>query len=182
MKTRLTTALFFLAAFGGAALLVALAPSQAAGKLSLTAPAYHGGHIPQRFTCDGKGVSPPLKWQGVPKNAKSLALTIVDPDASGYVHWVLYDLPPSAASLPEGASPSKVPKSARHGLNSRLTPRFHPFCPPHGLHHYVHMLYALDTKLPDLHQPTRKALDAAMQGHVIAKAKLVATYTRGGNG
>jgi Raf kinase inhibitor-like YbhB/YbcL family protein len=181
MKTRLATALFFLA-FGSAAFLAAPASGRAAGGLSLTAPAYHGGHIPQRFTCDGKGVSPPLKWQGVPKKAKSLALTIVDPDASGYVHWVLYDLPPSAGSLPEGASPSEAPKNARHGLNSQLTPHFHPFCPPHGLHHYVHTLYALDTKLPDLHRPTLKALQAAMQGHVIAKTKLVATYTRGGNG
>src|SRR5204862_507141 len=73
-----------------------------------------GGSIPPQYTCDGKNVSPPLSWSGVPAAAKSLALVCDDPDAPAgvWVHWVLYELPPSVAALPEGVA-ARIRQSCR---------------------------------------------------------------------
>ena len=146
----------------------------------------HGAPIPVRHTCDGANTSPPLSWSAVPDGAKSLALIVDDPDAPDpkapkriWVHWVLYNIPPSQRELLEGGSRSPVPRHAREGLNDGGNPGYDGPCPPIGRHRYFHTLYALDTVLPDLGQgATRKDLDAAMQGHILASAQLMGTYAR----
>lgn len=155
--------------------------------LSLTSPAFDAGAaIPSRFTCDGKDISPPLAWSGAPANTKSLALIVDDPDAPDpaapkrvWVHWVLYNLPASAASLVEGASGTSLPPGAREGLNDGNDVGYGGPCPPIGRHRYFHKLYALDALLPDLGDKARKGdLERAMQGHVLAQAELMGTYQR----
>ncbi|MGH8274503.1 MAG: YbhB/YbcL family Raf kinase inhibitor-like protein [Gammaproteobacteria bacterium] len=153
--------------------------------LRLTSPAYtNGGTIPARFTCTGAGISPPLAWSGAPRGTKSFALIVDDPDAPDpkapkvtWVHWVLYDIPANVHHLAAGATNSP-PKGARGGKNSWHKSGYGAFCPPIGRHRYVHKLYALDTVLPNLHTPTKEALLTAMHGHVLARAKLIATYQK----
>jgi len=155
--------------------------------MELHSPSFaHGAPIPARHTCDGANTSPPLSWSEVPDGARSLALIVDDPDAPDpkapkriWVHWVLYNIPPSLRELPEGGARSPVPHNAREGLNDSGDPGYDGPCPPIGRHRYFHTLYALDTMLPDLGQgATRRQLDAAMQGHILATAQLMGTYER----
>ena len=143
----------------------------------------HDGPIPPRYTCDGKDVSPPLEWSGVPAGAKSLALVVEDPDAPDpaaptmtWVHWVLYNISPACSGLPEAVR--TLPAGTLEGLNDWKRTGYGGPCPPVGRHRYFHRLYALDAALPDLRRPTRARLAAAMQGHVIAEAALVGTYRK----
>jgi Raf kinase inhibitor-like YbhB/YbcL family protein len=140
------------------------------------------------YTCEGDDVSPALEWSGVPERAKSLALIVDDPDAPDpaapkmvYVHWVLYDIPPSATSLPEGVKPAQLPKGAREGKNDFGKVGYGGPCPPIGRHRYFFKLYALDSVLGDLGQATKADVEAAMRGHVLEHAEVVGTY-QGANG
>ena len=155
--------------------------------LRLTSAAFEPGQpIPSRYTCEGEDISPPLAWTGVPDNARSLALIVDDPDAPDpkapkqvWVHWVVYNIPPSLPGLPEGVSEDELPPETRMGLNDAKQTRYHGPCPPIGRHRYYHKLYALDRVLPDLGHPTKAQLEAAMKGHVIERAELVGTYQKG---
>jgi hypothetical protein len=152
--------------------------------LTLTSSAFaQNGAIPTQFTCEGKDLSPPLAWSGVPAAAKSLALIVDDPDAPDpaapkltWVHWVLYNIPPSATGLAEGAR--QLPAGAREGLNDWQRLGYGGPCPPIGRHRYFHKLYALDAVLPDLGKPDKAKLEAAMKGHVVAQAELIGTYQK----
>lgn len=150
----------------------------------LTSKAYsQKATIPRRFTCDGQDISPPLTWSGVPAGTKSLVLILDDPDAPDpaapkmtWVHWVLYNIPPDVKGLPEDVSAADLPHGTREGLNSWNRTGYGGPCPPVGRHRYFHKLYALDTVLPDLGEPTKDRLEHAMQGHIIAHTELMATY------
>ena len=152
--------------------------------MEIRSPAFeHEGTIPAQYTCEGKDVSPPLTWSGVPAAAKSLALVVEDPDAPDpaapemtWVHWVLYNIPPGCSRLAEGAR--ALPAGTREGLNDWKRTGYGGPCPPVGRHRYVHRLYALDAALPDLRQPTRARLAEAMHGHVIAQAALIGMYQK----
>lgn len=154
--------------------------------LRLTSNAFaEGGSIPPEYTCDGDDFSPPLAWDGVPAGAKSLALVVDDPDAPDpaapkkvWVHWILYNLPAAAGSLPRGVAPADLPADARVGTNDSQTVSYRGPCPPIGRHRYFHKLYALDVVLPDLGAATKAELEKAMDGHVLEKTELVGTYER----
>jgi Raf kinase inhibitor-like YbhB/YbcL family protein len=154
--------------------------------LSLESSAFeHGAEIPARYTCSGEDVSVPLNWEGVPDNARSLVLIVDDPDAPDpdapkmvWVHWVLYNIPPDTNSLAEHTTSTTLPAGASEGINDWNRPGYGGPCPPIGRHRYFHKLYALDTVLEDLNQPTRDEVEAAMQGHVIARAELMGTYQK----
>jgi hypothetical protein len=155
--------------------------------LSLTSPAFSAnGEIPKEYTCEGGDHSPELTWSGAPQGTRSFALIEDDPDApdpkapkTTWVHWVLYDIPASATSLPKDAAKS-LPAGTREGVNDWKRTGYGGPCPPVGRHRYFHKLYALDTQLGDLKQPTKAALERAMQGHVLARTELVGTYEKGG--
>lgn len=161
-------------------------PAAAESGFTLTSPAFsHGGQIPEAYTCEGKDISPPLKWQGVPANTRSLVLIVADPDAPDpeapkitWIHWVLYNIPPDAGGLPEGASPVNLPEGTRKGENSWEKTGYGGPCPPIGKHRYFHKLYAIDTVLEPMANPTRAELQSAMKGHVIAEAELMGTYEK----
>ncbi|MES2072566.1 MAG: YbhB/YbcL family Raf kinase inhibitor-like protein [Pseudomonadota bacterium] len=152
--------------------------------LILTSNAFHAGDaIPAIHTCDGKDLSPPLSWSGIPPGTASLALIVDDPDAPDpaapqrtWVHWVLYNIPPGARSVPQGAA--VLPSGTREGSNDWQRTGYGGPCPPIGRHRYFHKLYALDTMLPDLGKPSKAQLEQAMQGHVLAQTELVGTYQR----
>ena len=143
------------------------------------------GAIPERHTCDGMNVSPQLGWSGVPENTKSLVLIVDDPDAPDprapkmtWVHWVLYNLPPTVNGLIEGST--ALPPGTRQGVNGWQKAAYGGPCPPIGRHRYFHKLFALDTVLPDLGRPTKVMLEKAMRGHILGQAELVGTYQKQG--
>ena len=142
-----------------------------------------GGEIPRMYTCQGKDVPVPLAWSGAPAGTRSFALIVDDPDAPDpkapkmtWVHWVLYNLPAAAASVEAGAT--ALPPGTRDGLNDWQRTGYGGPCPPIGRHRYFHKLYALDTVLPDLGRPDKRALERAMQGHILGRAELVGTYEK----
>ena len=149
---------------------------------TIESPAFgEGESIPPRYTCDGDDISPELHWQGVPQGTRSLALIVDDPDAPDpaapkmvWVHWVLYDIPPDVTALPEGVT--ALPEGTREGLNDWKRTGYGGPCPPVGRHRYFFKLYALDTVLPNLGEPTKAELLGAMQGHVLGEAVLMGTY------
>lgn len=154
--------------------------------MTITSPAFsHNEEIPERYTCDGLDVSPPLDWSGVPAGTHSLVLIVDDPDAPDpaepkmtWVHWVLYNIPPNAEGLSEDVSEQDLPSVTRQGLNSWEKTGYGGPCPPVGRHRYFFKLYALDTDLSELDKPTKEQLEQAMQGHVLEKAELIGTYQR----
>ena len=93
-----------------------------------------------------------------------------------WVHWVLYNLPANSTGLPE--SIKTLPAGTLEGSNDWRRTGYGGPCPPIGRHRYFHKLYALDVVLPDLDRPTKKVLEQAMQGHIIAEAQLVGTYQK----
>ncbi|RPH65690.1 MAG: YbhB/YbcL family Raf kinase inhibitor-like protein [Burkholderiales bacterium] len=153
-------------------------------KIVSTAFPDHGA-IPARHTCEGKDLAPSLAWSDVPQGARGLALIVDDPDAPDpaaprmtWVHWVLYDMDPGSAGIPEAGRP--LPPGTREGLNDWGRAGYGGPCPPVGRHRYFFRLYALDTLLGDLHRPDRAALDRAMRSHIVARAQWVGTYRKGG--
>ena len=142
------------------------------------------GAIPARHTCDGEDVSPPLAWTGIPAGTRSLVLIVDDPDAPDpaapkmtWVHWVLYDLPPSATGLAEHATTKTLPAGTREGLNDWKQPGWRGPCPPIGRHRYFFKLYALDTTLA-ITGADKGMVTRAMQGHILAHAEQVGTYAK----
>jgi Raf kinase inhibitor-like YbhB/YbcL family protein len=156
--------------------------------LKLTSSVFQqGGSIPSRYTCEGQDVSPPLSWSGAPANTKTFALIVDDPDAPDpanpqrvYVHWVVYNLPATAAALPENAAKAALPKGAVQGKNDWGKAEYGGPCPPIGRHRYFFKLYALDAELAGLSSPAKADLERAMNGHVVGSGELVGTYQKAG--
>jgi Raf kinase inhibitor-like YbhB/YbcL family protein len=154
--------------------------------LTLTSAAFaQGGQIPREHTCEGDDRSPPLTWTDAPRNAKSFALIVDDPDAPDpkapkrvYVHWVVYNIPVSTTALPAGASSSALPAGAKELKNDFGYERYGGPCPPIGRHRYFHKLYTLDTSLGSVEPANKTGLLKAMEGHVLAEAELVGTYQK----
>jgi Raf kinase inhibitor-like YbhB/YbcL family protein len=143
--------------------------------MELTSRAFeHEGTIPQRYTCDGEDVSPPLTLTGIPQAAAGLVLIMDDPDAPGrtWDHWVAYDIP-VGAEIPEA-----VGALGTAGTNSWNRTGYGGPCPPGGTHRYFFRVYALDTSLDLAEGATKDAVTDAMSGHVLAEATLMGRYTR----
>ena len=142
--------------------------------LTLTSQAFQqNGEIPAQHTCLGADVSPPLTWSGVPVNAKSLALIVDDPDAPDpaapkmtWLHRVLYNIPPTATGLPDGATAQALPGGMLEGINDFERAAYGGPCPPVGRHRYFHKLYALGTVLSNF-EKTHQGLPR--KGHAGAR-------------
>jgi Raf kinase inhibitor-like YbhB/YbcL family protein len=139
-----------------------------------------GQPIPDKYTCHGQDISPPLQWSGAPSQTKSIALTCEDPDApSGtFTHWVIFDVPATATSLSEDVSKSAtLPNGSEQGKNSFGNTGYNGPCPPGGkTHHYIFKIYALDAPITLDADAAREDLINAMTGHVVAQGKLTGTY------
>lgn len=140
------------------------------------------GTIPQRYTCDKDDVSPPLSWSEPPAGTQSLALIFEDPDAPAgtWTHWVLFNMPAGIRSLPEGVPLDPVVEGTGvHGSNSWRRLGYGGPCPPPGpVHHYYFKLYFLDTSLDLDPGASKKDVEKAIQGHILAEGQLMGEYGR----
>jgi Raf kinase inhibitor-like YbhB/YbcL family protein len=149
----------------------------------LTSSAFQDGErIPDRYTCKGEDLSPPLSWRGAPEGTKSFALIVEDPDAPGgtFIHWVIYNLPAALTELSEGVPVSKrLEDGSLQGINDFRTIGYRGPCPPPGRpHRYFFILRALDRELALPAGATKAQLEKEMRGHVLGEAKLMGTYSR----
>jgi Raf kinase inhibitor-like YbhB/YbcL family protein len=151
-------------------------------ELKIKTRAFHEGDmIPKKYTCDGADVSPPLTWEGVPANTKSLALISDDPDApmGTWVHWVIYNIPTSVTELSENVPPIKILENgAQQGTNDFHKIGYGGPCPPRGIHRYYFKLYALDKVFESGPGVTKAQLLKAMEGHILAQGQLMGRYKR----
>jgi Raf kinase inhibitor-like YbhB/YbcL family protein len=155
--------------------------------LQIDSPAFaNGADIPRKYTCEGDDIAPALNWRGIPGGTRSLVLIVDDPDAPDpaaprmtWVHWVLYNLPPDSSGLPEGTTSKDLPAGSGEGTNDWKRTGYGGPCPPVGRHRYFHKLYALDTVLEGLNNPTKAEVESAMQGHILEQAELLGTYQKG---
>ena len=150
---------------------------------TITSPAFaSGAGIPKPYTCQGADISPAIAWSGDPTQTVSFALIVDDPDApvGTWVHWVMWNIPPSVHQLAENvAKHDRLDSGAVQGRNDFRKIGYNGPCPPPGnTHRYYFRLYALDGKLTLAPGASRKELDAAMQGHVLAQAEYMGTYRR----
>ena len=154
--------------------------SAANGEFTLSSPDFGEGQpIPRRYACDGDDASPPLAWSGAPGEAAALALVMDDPDAGGFVHWVVFDMTASASgSLPTGWSRS--PDASPQGTNAFGRVGYGGPCPPSGTHRYDFRLLALGQELALAGAPTAQQVLDAAAGHIVGEARLTGTYRKGG--
>jgi len=136
----------------------------------------YGGVIPQKYTCKGDDISPPLTWTNPPADTQSFALVFDDPDAPNgtWDHWLLFKLPADARALPEAAA---LPAGTLVGKNSWGRNDYGGPCPPGGTHRYFFRLYALDSTLSLSEGASKSDILSAMNGHILAQAKLMGTVT-----
>lgn len=144
----------------------------------LTSPSFENdGMIPMKFTCEGGNINPELQVQNVPEGAKSLALTMHDPDApraGGFTHWVVWNIKPATTLIKE----ESVPPGSVEGLHGAGEPGYVGPCPPSGAHHYEFRLYALDAMLGISEHSGLKELEEAMKGHIMEETLLVGSYEK----
>jgi Raf kinase inhibitor-like YbhB/YbcL family protein len=144
-------------------------------ELTVKSPAFQpNNQIPKKYSCDGEDKNPPLTIDGVPKESKSLALIVDDPDAphGTFDHWVVWDIPPSTTTIAEHSIPGT------EGLNGARQKGFMGPCPPSGTHRYFFKVYALDTELKLGAKTTKRELEKAMENHILAKGELIGLYKR----
>ena len=144
-------------------------------------------HVHHAMGAGGQNISPELQWSGAPAGTKSFALTMYDPDAptgSGWWHWVVYDIPASATSLPRGAGAAggaQLPNSAKQGRTDFGSKEYGGAAPPpgHGPHRYIFTLYALNTDKLDVPEDASAAYVGFMIHFAkLGEAKLTAKYER----
>ncbi|RCV47531.1 YbhB/YbcL family Raf kinase inhibitor-like protein [Marinitenerispora sediminis] len=173
------------AATGGVAVLMAVATgcgvlptgtnAEATDDITVTSPMIREGEtIPERYTCEGEGVSPPLRWSGLPSGTESLAVLVDDTEASGgaQVYWVVYGLDPENPELPEGS----VPQPGHQAQNSVGAADYEPPCPEGDEdHEYRFTVYALSEDVPlSDGAPLDEAL-GAIAARTLARGRLIAT-------
>lgn len=148
-------------------------------KFKLQSPAFNDGNsIPSKYTCDADNISPPLMWQNEPENTKSFVLIVDDPDApaGNWDHWIIFNIPITIHELSENLH--SLPDGAQYGKNSWGKTSYGGPCPPDGEHRYFFKLYALDTNLNISSNATKSQIISAMDGHIIADAKLMGKYKK----
>ncbi len=151
-------------------------------ELNIKSSAFDEGElIPEKYTCDGEDVSPPLSWAQLPKETRSIVLICDDPDApmGTWVHWVLFGLSPDTLELAEGISPEKeVLGGAKQSLNDFRKYGYGGPCPPGGTHRYFFKLYAVDTQVDLNAGATKNEVLNAIKGHILAEGQLMGRYSR----
>jgi len=142
--------------------------------LNISSPSFtQGGLIPKEFTCEGRGVSPELLIHDIPREAKTLAVIVEDPDAQGrtFDHWVVWNIPPSRR-ITENAVPGLEGKNGKGEIG------YTGPCPPQDTHRYFFKVYAVDTLLDLKEGATKEQLVEALHDHVVAYGELVGTYKK----
>lgn len=147
----------------------------------LSSPAFlHKSEIPLIYSCKGDNISPELNWSDPPNGTLSYALIMDDPDAPAgtWVHWIMYNIDGKMRDLPKSVPVKKeIADMGMSGINSWSKYGYGGPCPPVGTHRYFFRLYALDTKLDLQPGATKPEVIKAMQGHILAVAELMGTFT-----
>ncbi|OGN64563.1 MAG: kinase inhibitor [Chlamydiae bacterium RIFCSPHIGHO2_12_FULL_49_9] len=147
----------------------------------LKSPAFQEGEkIPSLYTCEGKNINPPLSFSDVPTNAKNLVLIMDDPDVPVFIrkdqmydHWVVFNIPPTTRKLEENTKPPGIEGKNTSGKTGYTGP-----CPPDREHRYFFKLYALDTLLQLAAGASKKEVEKAMEGHILASSILIGRYEK----
>jgi Raf kinase inhibitor-like YbhB/YbcL family protein len=177
MNTRLLS--FLLAAVPMTALAGPTASPNTTGKrtaLQVTSSAFaNNAAIPAEYTCDGAQTTPPLSWSNVPKNARTIALLVEDPDApnGAFTHWLVAGIPGTITSLSSGGA---LPEGAMVAKNGKGDTGYIGPCPPTGRHHYFFHVYALDTTIPG--PATKEDFLSSINGHILAEGQLIGVYQK----
>jgi hypothetical protein len=173
-----------------AALLMACSPQKiqqsVSGTLQVGSSSVAAGKIADRCGCNGAGVSPEVSWNDPPPGTRSFAVIMDDQDATighlhrhYFVHWVAFDLRPDRREIPEGAPTPPLNDDERLGTNDVRQPAYGGPCPDKGRsHHYAITVYALDTRLGSPATTDGRHLLTAIDGHILARGQIIATYTR----
>lgn len=163
-------------ALAATAALAACGAAEAPLTIRIASPAFADGFgISANYACDGENRAPALGWDHLPEQTQSLVLTVVDRAADGFTHWIVYDIPASTTGMREGG----LPEGGVVGTNDFGKAEYAGPCPPAGsLHRYTWRLLALDTKLDLPAGASRKQVEEAMTGHVIARGETSGTYRR----
>lgn len=150
--------------------------------IQVKSPAFKDGEkIPEKYTCSGDGISPPIAWETPSDNVESFALICEDPDApmGTFTHWVVYDMPTDVHALPEKVpNEDKLPIGGTHGINSLRRSGYTSPCPPSGTHRYFFKVFALDSKLGLKPGAGKDEVLKAMKGHIVGEGQLMGTYSR----
>jgi len=153
--------------------------------MEITSPAFvNNAEVPRKYTCQGEDVSPPLMWSNAPAGVKSFTLICDDPDApmGVWLHWTLFNIPADKKELSEGAGikdAKELSDGSKQGMNDSGGVGYHGPCPPPGKYHrYFFRLFALDTVLKLKAGVSRKEIEQAMEGHILAQAELLGRYKR----
>ena len=135
-----------------------------------------GESIPEKYTCEGPNISPPLRFSNVPAEAKSLLLLVEDPDADAkpWVHWFVFNIPADATGFEENA----IATGAQQGLCNGNTLGYEGPCPPENEHTYLFKLYAIDKLLETDSTPDRKKALQEIEGHIIEQTVLKGKYQK----
>ena len=144
------------------------------------------GDVPSKFSCEGEGISPPLKWSDLPEGTRSLVLLVTDEDlpTPGFslfkiVHWVLYNIPSDVTGLAPGVTGAELSElGIEVGPNWSREARYYPPCPVSGRHRYVFRLYALDVDAIQPETDNRQGVLRAMENHVLAYGELNGFYAK----
>ncbi len=153
--------------------------------MQLTSSAFgYNETIPSKYTCDGANTIPPLSFEGVPEEARSLVLIMDDPDIPDRVkqakgievfdHWAAFNIPPDVDGVTEG----EEPRGAVLGANDAGGNGYTGPCPPDAEHRYIFKLYALDTELDLQAGASKQEVEQAMEGHIVDRAELIGRYER----
>ncbi len=143
-------------------------------ELTITSPVFkNNGTIPEKYTCDGDDINPPLEIEGLPDNTRCLVLIVDDPDSviGTFDHWIVWNIPP-VEKIVEKSVPGV------EGLNDFGRKSYGGPCPPSGTHRYFFRVYALDMKLNLEKNSRRVDVERAMVGHILAKGEIVGLYSR----
>ena len=151
--------------------------------IEISSPSFvDGGDIPVEYTCDGRNISPALRWSDVPSSTRSIAIIVDDPDAAGHIfrHWSVYNVPSGTRSLnAERPSTTELKNSTRQGQNDFGDTGYNGPCPPKGQRHeYVFFIYALSEQLELEENPSPTQVSAALRGKVLGTGSFSGMYAR----
>jgi len=144
--------------------------------MQITSPSFNNNqNIPEKFTCKGQNINPQLNIEQIPKQTKSLALIMYDPDApkGTWTHWIMWNIP-----IITEIKEDSVPQNSVQGLNSAKQNNYMGPCPPSGTHRYFFKVYALDTTLNISQNSTKANLEQAMQNHILEKTELIGLFSK----
>jgi Raf kinase inhibitor-like YbhB/YbcL family protein len=158
-----------------------------ARSLQISSDAFEdNGDLPVDCSCEGKGISPPLKWSNLPEGTRSLALLVTDEDLPAIsfplfkiVHWMLYNIPVEMSELARGVNDAELSQlGIEVGPNWEREAQFYPACPVSGRHRYASRLYALDVDTIQPKANNRSGVLRAIENHVIAYSELNGFYEK----